>query len=99
MLRYGDYMVVERKEDLFNDKERIIWDEEDRTRFWNYNVVYHGGDKENYPQYYKYAEPWDEHFCGSWYKCEKTEVKEFFKELLKWKTIEIENIKNAIDKI
>lgn len=100
MIQYGNYRIVEKKEDLFNSREKILWEEENQTSFVSYGVVEHRGDKEHYPQYYKYVKtPDGRDFCRTWCKCEKSEIKKFFKGILEEKKNEIKLLEKAIDKI
>lgn len=85
----GKFLVLESAEDLNNN---VIYDVVYSTRIGNIGVIHHDGDRQNYPQYYKYVEPWDTRCCGDFVKCSKEEIIEYYEEKIKKMKEIIENL-------
>lgn len=85
----GKFLVLERAEDLNNN---VIYDKEYRTRIDRIGVIHHNGDKQNYPQYYKYIESWDTRCCGDFIRCSREEIIEHYEKKIKEIKEIIENL-------
>lgn len=92
MKKLGRFLVLESAEDL-KDAEGLNDDNGNYyTRIYGVGMVHHKGDRQNYPQYYKYVEPWDSHCCGDFVKCSKEMIIEYYEEEIKKMKEIIENL-------
>lgn len=96
MKRFGQYIIVNSKEELYNTGYRVIWEDDkiNAIRIMHYGVFY--GVNKPYPHYYKYEVPFDLHECGVWHICDKAEVIDYLNRATKSKTKEIAEIQNTI---
>ena len=80
-----------------HDFKDIIWEKEDSVR--TEDGVFHNLNKINYPHCFEYCEPWDFHFCGDWYPCDKESAIKDLKINIYSLETEIIKLKNILDRI
>ena len=64
-------LLILRSSDDLKELGEVIYNEPTATRYEE-GVLNHKGNKK-YPQYYKYCEPFDHHFCGDYIPITKSE--------------------------
>lgn len=84
MKRYlnDKYIVIESEKDLTGSK--VVWSDKNGVRLNNIGVINNKGDFTNFPQFYKYSEPWDPHSCPEYCPVRRGEILESIDEEIKY---------------
>lgn len=95
--RYGYLMIVDSYEEIENLGD-IIFKDDLRIRINGFGV-FELDDKENWPKYFMYEEPYDFHFCGTYREVTKDEANEYLIKELKKKNDEIADISSILQEV
>lgn len=90
MTKYGKYIIVTDIEEL---RKNPIWEQKNTIR--TEEGVFHLTKKVNFPQCFEYVEPFDFHFCGDYYPCNKAKMVKAIEERIK----ELTDLKEKVDTI
>lgn len=90
MIKYGNYVMVANIEEL---REDIIWEDKNAIRVASTGVFHI--KYANFPQCFKYDAVWDNHCCGDYFPCDKTEMITTIENEIE----ELKILKNLVDNI
>ena len=93
MEKINRYVLVNNINEL---KKDAIWDDGKNIRV-SCMGVFHKLDKVIFPQTFKYLEPYDNHCCGDYFPCDKTEMVQAVNMQICRYEKEIENYKKILD--
>lgn len=93
MEKINRYVLVNNIDEL---KEDALWETEKSIRV-SCMGIFHGLDKATFPQTFRYLDSYDNHWCGNYIPCDKTEmIQEIDMQIRRYKA-EIKNCKKILD--